>query len=183
MRFTFNIAICSIMLSSVAPTFACICRGISTRQAFDNSSAVIEGLVLNIEYRSNIIHLSFQTEIDDSFTYPDTLHKRLLLRDVQSIEPIIYQSNDPLIATVLVSKSWKGTLTDTINIVTERSGISCGISFQKNEEYLIFAFEKEGKLHTGLCNKTKLLIKANADRAFLKKREKNHESTRRTLPE
>jgi hypothetical protein len=168
MRFTFTIAIYSIMLWSVVPAFACTCRGISTQQAFDHSSAVIEGLVIDLEYRSNIIHLSFQTEMDDSTTHSDTLDKRLLLRHVQSIEPIIHQSDDPLIATVLISKSWKGSLTDTINIVTERSGISCGISFQKNKEYLIFALEMDGHLHTGLCNRTKLLNKANAERSFLK---------------
>ena len=66
-----------------------------------------------------------------------------------------------------VSKIWKGKLEQQIVVTTSGSSASCGYSFQKGAEYLVYASAQEAKLQTGLCSGTKPLSQAQADLAVL----------------
>ena len=75
----------------------------------------------------------------------------------------IVSSADPVKVTFEVSKIWKGHDYKTLVLTTERSGISCGYSFKKNEEYIVYAYGEEDSLSTNTCSRTKLLARAQED--------------------
>ena len=68
-----------------------------------------------------------------------------------------------------VSKKWKGIDGDTASIVSASSSAACGINFDSDRDYLIYAFKTEGdpQLRTNLCTRTKRLTDAAADLAEL----------------
>ena len=68
-----------------------------------------------------------------------------------------------------VSKQWKGIEGKTASIVTATDSAACGIGFDENRDYLIYAFKTEGdnQLRTNLCSRTKRAADATADLAAL----------------
>ncbi|NUU77600.1 hypothetical protein [Paenibacillus xylanilyticus] len=57
--------------------------------------------------------------------------------------------------TFEVDKAWKGVHAKKMRIMVDDSGSSsCGVQFEHNQSYLIFAYQKEkdGRLHTDLCS-------------------------------
>ncbi len=65
--------------------------------------------------------------------------------------------------TLAVSHAWKGASGSTVALTTSSSGASCGFSFQRGVEYLVYAKNLSGQLNTGLCSGTKLLSEAQGD--------------------
>lgn len=60
--------------------------------------------------------------------------------------------------TFAVSDKWKGKLGDTFTLNTGSSSAACGIDFQKDEEYIVYATDNgEGGYSAGLCSRTKVL--------------------------
>lgn len=59
-----------------------------------------------------------------------------------------------------VSRVWKGNVEKQEVVLTSDSSASCGYSFEKGKEYLVYASEQDGKLQTGLCSGTNLLSQA-----------------------
>ena len=62
-----------------------------------------------------------------------------------------------------ISKFWKGPSYKNIALTTARDGASCGYSFKKGEEYIVYAYDDENKLNTDLCTRTKLISNARED--------------------
>lgn len=72
-------------------------------------------------------------------------------------------SADPVIVSFDVSRAWKGITENRVEIITAQSSASCGYRFEKGKEYLVYAYESEGKLSTGLCSRNALLADAAGD--------------------
>lgn len=63
---------------------------------------------------------------------------------------------DLVAITFQVDQVWKGALAEETTIYTARDSVSCGYEgFQENKEYVVFAYESENKLQTGVCELTK----------------------------
>ena len=71
--------------------------------------------------------------------------------------------------TFEVSQVWKGQVDDQQVVLASEYSPGCGYSFEKGEEYLVYASGsgEELAIRTGFCNTTKLLANAQADLAVL----------------
>ena len=67
----------------------------------------------------------------------------------------------------LVSTVWKGTIHEDMYITTPPTGGSCGFTFTKGEEYIVYAYDStydDGSSYTvSICSRTALLGQAQAD--------------------
>ncbi len=68
-----------------------------------------------------------------------------------------------------VSKQWKGIEGKTVSIVTATNSAACGINFDEDRDYLVYAFKTEGddQLRTNLCTRTARAADAATDLAEL----------------
>ena len=68
-----------------------------------------------------------------------------------------------------VSKEWKGIEGNTASIISNSSSAACGINFDSDHDYLVYAYKTEGdnQLRTNLCTRTKRVSDAAADLAEL----------------
>lgn len=80
------------------------------------------------------------------------------------------RGKDNLIATLQVNKRWKGDLDPQLTVYTPLSEASCGFTFEKGKDYLVYATKKDGVLQVSFCSRTKLLSEAKADLDALNKR-------------
>ncbi len=71
-------------------------------------------------------------------------------------------SADPMKVTF-----WKGSVSQTTTITTARSGSSCGYTFEKGGEYIVYAHGPENNLSVSLCSRTQPLATAEDDLAVL----------------
>jgi hypothetical protein len=69
--------------------------------------------------------------------------------------------------TFEVSTVWKGQPNRQFVVRTSDSSASCGYSFEKGKEYLVYASNQGSQLETGLCSGTKPLANARPDLAVL----------------
>ncbi len=69
--------------------------------------------------------------------------------------------------TFEVSNVWKGQPNRQFVVRTSDSSASCGYSFEKGKEYLVYASNQGSQLETGLCSGTKALAEASRDLAVL----------------
>jgi hypothetical protein len=69
--------------------------------------------------------------------------------------------------TFEVSNVWKGQANRQFVVRTSDSSASCGYSFEKGKEYLVYASNQGSQLETGLCSGTKPLANARPDLAVL----------------
>jgi len=76
-------------------------------------------------------------------------------------------SADPIEVTFQVDKVWKGSVSQTTTITTARSGASCGYTFEKGSEYIVYAHGQENNLSVSLCSRTQPLDTADDDLAQL----------------
>ena len=76
-------------------------------------------------------------------------------------------SADPIKVTFQIYTVWKGSLSQTTTITTARSGASCGFTFEKGGEYIVYAHGPENNLSISLCSRTQLLSTAEDDLAEL----------------
>lgn len=53
-----------------------------------------------------------------------------------------------------LDRVYKGDLPGTAVVYTAVNAAACGVNFLVGERYLVFAYEREGTLRTGLCNLT-----------------------------
>lgn len=69
-----------------------------------------------------------------------------------------------------VERSWKGSVSKEVNIVTGAHDGNCGIDFKTGEKYLVYASRSsEGGLETGMCDRTDNLRNARKDLKILGK--------------
>lgn len=68
-----------------------------------------------------------------------------------------------------VSKKWKGIEGNTALVVSASDSAACGINFEPNRDYLVYAYKMKGddQLRTNLCTRTARLSDAAADVAAL----------------
>ena len=89
---------------------------------------------------------------------------KVLSRDIQSSGQPGWNTASPFKVTLEVSQVWKGPKDSTIDIFTANLGASCGYTFNENQQYLVYAYPREGgTLETGLCSRTKSLANAKED--------------------
>ena len=64
-----------------------------------------------------------------------------------------------------VSKKWKGVEGNSTSIVSSSTSAACGIVFDTNRDYLVYAYKTEGndQLLTNLCTRTKRVADADDD--------------------
>jgi hypothetical protein len=74
-------------------------------------------------------------------------------------------SLEPVHVTLNVERSWKGPLTEEIEVRTAMSSASCGFTFEENKEYLVYANGDPHDLQVSLCSRTALAENASADLA------------------
>jgi len=81
-------------------------------------------------------------------------------------------SADPMAVLFKVEDVWKGINQSQVLVYTERDSASCGFEFAVNEEYIVYAQEKNGELRVSLCSRTAILSEATMDLNDLGKGEK-----------
>lgn len=82
----------------------------------------------------------------------------------------IYRYNGVREYTFDVDSAWKGVSAKKMKIVGRGGGSdSCGIEFEKNQSYLIFASldERDNRLHTNLCSRNVPIEQAGDDLKLL----------------
>ncbi|HET7082642.1 MAG TPA: hypothetical protein VFJ00_02900 [Candidatus Limnocylindria bacterium] len=77
--------------------------------------------------------------------------------DDPSVGPMV-SSGDPLRYSFAVEKAIKGELSDTVGVLSARSGASCGMEFALAQRWRVFAYVDEtGHLQSHLCSGNELL--------------------------
>jgi 5-hydroxyisourate hydrolase-like protein (transthyretin family) len=66
-----------------------------------------------------------------------------------------------------VEKSWRGDVAGELEVRTGTGGGDCGYNFERGVKYLVYANVRDGRLSTGICNRTKPLAEAGEDLAYL----------------
>ena len=79
----------------------------------------------------------------------------------------VREEADARIATLSVVQQWKGVETEAIEVRTPLAGSMCGLGFEAETSWLIYAERRGDALHTGLCARTRRVEDADDDRAFL----------------
>jgi hypothetical protein len=76
-----------------------------------------------------------------------------------------------LLFTIVVTRKWKGTVHDTVAVVTGTGGGNCGYPFEIGHRYLVFPEEAEGApaLNVSLCSDTKPTAEAEAELQALRR--------------
>ena len=88
-----------------------------------------------------------------------------LAEPIGGIGPI--SSADPIKVTFQVYTVWKGSVSQMTTITTARSGASCGYTFEKGGEYIVYADGSENSLSVSLCSRTQPFDTAEDDLAIL----------------
>jgi Carboxypeptidase regulatory-like domain/Tissue inhibitor of metalloproteinase len=68
---------------------------------------------------------------------------------------------------LLVEDTFRGSLGgNDVEILTGMGGGDCGYNFEKGRKYLVYASEYRGRLHAGICSRTRLLSEAAEDLSY-----------------
>ncbi|NMH75420.1 hypothetical protein HF078_20275 [Bacillus sp. RO2] len=62
-----------------------------------------------------------------------------------------------------VTETWKGVDTKEVIIYTAMDSAACGVNFEKNKDYLVYAHLEDGEYTTYLCSRTAELPQAQSD--------------------
>jgi hypothetical protein len=84
---------------------------------------------------------------------------------IEAPQGAMISSADPVAVKFEVSQVWKGPQEATIVITTPRDSASCGFEFTQGGEYIVYAWDGERGLETGLCSRTNSLANAQEDLA------------------
>lgn len=87
------------------------------------------------------------------------------LRQMVGISPVYAAGG--LYANLTVTQAWKGVSQTQVEVVTGSSGASCGLDFQLNQDYLIYAWPDTYGLTTNMCTRSAHVTAAAADLAYL----------------
>ena len=142
----------SLIFANPEPVSACSCVAPSSPSGeLGKSEAVFVGTVTNIEAKNKV---------------SDKLG--------------LGSSADLMLVTISVSKAWKGIDQKNITVTTAKSSASCGFSFEKGKEYIVYANSREEGLHVSLCSRTSLVENAQKDLQELGKAENIKENNDNT---
>lgn len=73
----------------------------------------------------------------------------------------------PRVFKFSVEQSYLGVAGTEIEVSTGSGGGDCGYEFKIGERYLVYAYQSDNRLATGICTRTKLFAQASDDIAFL----------------
>ena len=62
-----------------------------------------------------------------------------------------------------VSELQKGSSVKTITVITHQQESACGFDFKEGKDYVVYAYEEDGKLGTGICTGTALVADSQDD--------------------
>jgi len=62
-----------------------------------------------------------------------------------------------------VERIWKGLSEESVVVSTAQDSAACGFEFTAGQEYIVYAYDAEGSLSTGLCTRTHLLVENDPD--------------------
>lgn len=79
----------------------------------------------------------------------------------------IKEKGEEIEVTVEVIEAWKGINSKETTIYTPSNSAACGVNFETNIEYIIYANNDNGEFHTNLCSRTAELAYAQEDVAEL----------------
>jgi hypothetical protein len=68
------------------------------------------------------------------------------------VKKINVRSTSMVSYTFTPSRMYKGELQKSVEVITEKYSAACGQQFKPKKEYVILAYEEEGKLHTDICS-------------------------------
>jgi hypothetical protein len=70
-----------------------------------------------------------------------------------------------------VERSYRGSVSKNVEVVTGSGGSDCGYDFRMGEHYLVYAYPhpQSGKLYTGICQRTRPISDAGDDLDYLSK--------------
>jgi hypothetical protein len=69
-----------------------------------------------------------------------------------------------------VERSWKSIRKDEVTVFTVNTSSLCGFPFEVGERYLVYAHASGEKLRTDICTRTRLLMSAQEDLQYLKRK-------------
>lgn len=81
--------------------------------------------------------------------------------------PLLDNSFRPVRVTFEVNQVWKGEVAERAVIRTAQDSAACGYNFAAGTAYLVYAYQSEDGLATGLCERTIELTNAGEDLAVL----------------
>lgn len=70
---------------------------------------------------------------------------------------------EQIATTLQVDQAWKGVEQAHVVLHTASNSAACGVNLEIGSEYLVYATENEGQLHTSLCSRTAPLENAQED--------------------
>ncbi len=133
------VVLCAVLFPPTAPAFACSCPiKEEFDQAFAEADAVFRGTV-----RSDFVPITFPGMERVHFLVVDFVPYHL--RQWMYFRHFNFE----------VIESWKGVKYKTTTVLTGDSSASCGMPFQINHEYLVYAYEDDDRsLYTFVCSRT-----------------------------
>lgn len=73
-------------------------------------------------------------------------------------------------AMIQVERSWKGRVTETVEVETANICCICGFTFKQGETYMIYSNSPDGKsLSVSSCSRAQLIVGKNGDAKYLGK--------------
>jgi hypothetical protein len=116
----------------------------------DDADAIFEGRVQKVELKWKLS----EAQVGDVVP--------AIIDDFDHEEPAI-------VATLDVSRSYRGDQSKHVQVRTGLGGGDCGFDFETGREYLVYAFKDEtGELSTGICSATAPLEQSRTNLAYLR---------------
>ena len=106
-----------------------------------------------------------QTSIADAFAGADVVFtgRVVSIRLGNPLEPGVTSTAHPVLIALDVSGYWKGPVSRVITVTTPRSETSCGFTFERGRDYLVYGHKEGAALTTSLCSRTSSVTKAADD--------------------
>lgn len=79
----------------------------------------------------------------------------------------VREEADARVAVFSVVQQWKGVETETLELRTPLAGSMCGLGFEAETSWLVYAERGGGGLQAGLCSRTRRVEDADDDRVYL----------------
>src|SRR6202040_3916068 len=96
----------------------------------------------------------------------------VFLGTVETVSPPFKEEKEPYFqyveATVSVQESFKGAAGEKAKVRTPYGESACGFTFKRGQQYLIYANEYQGNLHTSICQRTRAAQFAEMDLKYLR---------------
>ena len=154
-RLSICLTLLIVLFAVPSPVKACSCAELrSPVEAFMNSYAVLTGKVTSVSDNSSPVIL---------------LLDRLLSR--VGLGPTNIYSYWGYEITFAVLNSWKNVTTTSVKVRTGSGGGDCGYLFNQGSDYLVYAYEWNDNINTGLgtgiCTRTSEISIAHEDLSYL----------------